>query len=183
MAAWNAIESILAVPPPFDYTRITRSFLLIAHTPHPAAAEGGIFMKLYFIGADHEVTGSCHFVQACGKNFLVDYGMEQGGSTYDNVEFPVSPGEIDFMLLTHAHIDHSGLIPLLCARGFHGPIYTSIATKDLCDIMLLDSAHIQEFEAEWRNRKAKRSGEPEYKPLYTVKDAMVCQSQFVGVDY
>ena len=140
-------------------------------------------MKLYFIGADHEVTGSCHFVQACGKNFLVDYGMEQGGSTYDNVEFPVSPGEIDFMLLTHAHIDHSGLIPLLCARGFHGPIYTSIATKDLCDIMLLDSAHIQEFEAEWRNRKAKRSGEPEYKPLYTVKDAMACQSQFVGVDY
>ena len=128
-------------------------------------------MKLTFIGADHEVTGSCHLVEACGKNILVDCGMEQGPDLYENQEIPVASGDIDYILLTHAHIDHSGKIPMLCKQGFHGEIVTTFATSDLCNIMLRDSAHIQEFEAEWRNRKARRSGGPEYEPLYTMADA------------
>lgn len=140
-------------------------------------------MKLMFIGADHEVTGSCHYVEACGKRFLVDYGMEQGKNVYENAELPVNPSEIDFVLLTHAHIDHSGLLPLLYANGFRGSIITTKATKDLCDIMLRDSAHIQEFEAEWKNRKARRSGKPEEPPLYTMDDAVNVMEQFVGCQY
>lgn len=128
-------------------------------------------MILTFIGAAHEVTGSCHLVTACGKNLLIDCGMEQGADVFVNQEIPVAAGEIDFVLLTHAHIDHSGLIPMLCAQGFSGRIITTLATADLCSIMLRDSAHIQESEAEWRNRKAKRSGAPEYVPLYTMADA------------
>ncbi len=128
-------------------------------------------MKLTFIGADHEVTGSCHLLQACGKNILIDCGMEQGIDLYANIDLPVAPGDIDFVLLTHAHIDHSGNIPLLCKRGFSGEIVSTFATADLCSIMLRDSAHIQESEAEWRNRKAKRSGDPDYEPVYTLKDA------------
>ena len=116
-------------------------------------------MKLTFIGADHEVTGSCHFLEACGKRVLVDYGMEQGPNIYENHDLPVSPSEIDYVLLTHAHIDHAGLLPLLYSRGFRGRIYATQATVDLCRIMLRDSAHIQMFEAEWRNRKARRSGQ------------------------
>ncbi|MEF9946410.1 MAG: MBL fold metallo-hydrolase [Lachnospiraceae bacterium] len=128
-------------------------------------------MKLTFIGAAHEVTGSCHLLEACGKNILVDCGMEQGPDLYENQELPVAPSNIDYILLTHAHIDHSGLIPLLCKEGFRGQIITTFATSDLCNIMLRDSAHIQEFEAEWRNRKAKRSGEEPYEPMYTMEDA------------
>ena len=93
-----------------------------------------------FIGADHEVTGSCHYVEACGKRFIVDYGMEQGLNVYENVDLPVNAGNLDFILLTHAHIDHSGLIPLLYAKGFRGKIYATRATTDLCEIMLQDSA-------------------------------------------
>ena len=129
-------------------------------------------MKIVFIGADHEVTGSCHYLQACGKNILVDYGMEQGQDTYENAELPVSEAQIDYVLLTHAHIDHSGLLPLLYAKGFRGQILTTEATSELCSIMLRDSAHIQMFEAEWRNRKAKRSTDAEqYQPLYGMEDA------------
>lgn len=137
-------------------------------------------MKLMFIGADHEVTGSCHYVEACEKRFLVDYGMEQGKNVYENAELPVNPADLDFVLLTHAHIDHSGLLPLLYANGFRGNIITTKATKDLCDIMLRDSAHIQEFEAEWKNRKARRSGKPEEPPLYTMDDAVGVMEQFLG---
>ena len=140
-------------------------------------------MKLMFIGADHEVTGSCYYVEACGKRFLVDYGMEQGKNVYENAELPVNPSEIDFVLLTHAHIDHSGLLPLLYANGFRGSIITTKATKELCDIMLRDSAHIQEFEAEWKNRKARRSGKAEEPPLYTMDDAVSVMEQFIGCQY
>ena len=115
-------------------------------------------MRLTFIGACHEVTGSCYFLEAAGKKFLVDYGMEQGQNYYENEPIPVPESEIDFVLLTHAHIDHSGLLPLLYGRGFRGSIYTTYATVDLCDIMLRDSAHIQSFEAEWKNRKGKSAG-------------------------
>ena len=129
-------------------------------------------MKLIFVGADHEVTGSCHYIEACGKHILVDYGMEQGQKLYESVPLPVSAAEIDIVFLTHAHIDHSGLLPLLFARGFRGRIYATEGTCGLAGIMLRDSAHIQTFEAEWRNRKAKRSGlVAPYEPLYTMRDA------------
>ncbi len=129
-------------------------------------------MLLEFIGADHEVTGSCHYLSVNGKNILVDYGMEQGRKTYENADLPVLPGEIDFILLTHAHIDHSGLLPLAYKKGFRGQIFATEATAKLCNIMLRDSAHIQTFEAEWRNRKARRNSNIEdFVPLYTMEDA------------
>ncbi len=128
-------------------------------------------MKVMFIGATHEVTGSCTYIEACGKRFLVDFGMEQGVNVYENVKIPCAPSQIDFVLLTHAHIDHSGLLPLLCAGGFAGQIHCQKATANLCSIMLRDSAHIQEFEAEWRSRKGKRKGNTEVEPLYTIADA------------
>ncbi|HOO27793.1 MAG TPA: MBL fold metallo-hydrolase [Lachnospiraceae bacterium] len=129
-------------------------------------------MELTFVGAAHEVTGSCHFLKASGKNILVDYGMEQGENIYENVKIPVEESAVDFVFLTHAHIDHSGLLPLLYARGFRGKIFATEATVDLCSIMLRDSAHIQMAEAEWRNRKAKRSASvEEYEPIYNMRDA------------
>ena len=140
-------------------------------------------MKITFIGATHEVTGSCTYIDACGKRFLVDFGMEQGEDCFENVQIPVSPSNIDFVLLTHAHIDHSGLLPLLYAGGFNGEIHATVATFHLCDVMLRDSAHIQEFEAEWRNRKGKRKGDEEYIPLYTMDDAIGAVSLFVPHEY
>lgn len=128
-------------------------------------------MKLSFIGADHEVTGSCHYLEVGQTKILVDCGMEQGGNIYENVELPVSYAEIDYVLLTHAHIDHAGYLPLIYARGFRGAVVTTVATGDLCYIMLKDSAHIQEMEAEWKSRKAQRAGRPPVPPLYTVNDA------------
>ena len=128
-------------------------------------------MKLIFLGAAHEVTGSCTLLEACGKRILIDCGMEQGEDTYENCQLPVLPGDIDAVCLTHAHIDHSGMLPALVANGYKGPIYATEATYKLCSIMLKDSAHIQEFEAQWRNRKAQRSGEAPYVPAYTVADA------------
>ena len=140
-------------------------------------------MKLMFLGADHEVTGSCHYVEACGKSILLDCGMEQGRDTYENQEIPVAAGRIDYVFLSHAHIDHSGLLPLLHKNGFQGQIYATEATADLCRIMLLDSAHIQEFEAQWRNRKNKRAGKAPFEPLYTTEDAMAVMEHFVPCDY
>ncbi len=140
-------------------------------------------MKLGFIGADHEVTGSCHYVEACGRHILIDYGMEQGKDLYVNQDIPVPPNQIDYVLLTHAHIDHSGRLPLLYKNGFRGDIISTFATSDLCSIMLRDSAHIQEFEAEWRNRKGKRSGAEEYVPLYTMEDALGAIGLFHPCDY
>jgi len=140
-------------------------------------------MRLTFIGADHEVTGSCHLLEACGKNILIDCGMEQGLDLYENQEIPVAPADIDFVLLTHAHIDHSGKIPMLCKQGFQGEIVTTFATSDLCSIMLRDSAHIQEFEAEWHNRKAKRSGGPIYEPMYKMEHADAAIKLLAPCDY
>ena len=140
-------------------------------------------MKLTFIGAAHEVTGSCHFLEACGKKILIDCGMEQGPDLYENQQLPIAANDVDYILLTHAHIDHSGLIPLMCKHGFKGEIITTFATADLCNIMLRDSAHIQEFEAEWRNRKARRSGAPLYEPLYTTQDALDAIELLAPCDY
>lgn len=127
-------------------------------------------MKLTFLGAAHEVTGSCTLIEGGGKYGLVDFGMEQGKDIFENQPLPVDPGIIDFVLLTHAHIDHSGNIPLLYKNGFKGTIYSTEVTYNLCSIMLRDSAHIQMSEAEWRNRKSKRSGAGEYQPVYTMED-------------
>lgn len=140
-------------------------------------------MKLTFLGAAHEVTGSCTLLEACGRKILVDCGMEQGADIYENCELPVNPGEIDAVFLTHAHIDHSGKIPKLSADGFKGKIYTTDATSQLCSIMLRDSAHIQEFEAQWRNRKAKRSGKTPYVPMYTMDDAVNALESFMPCSY
>jgi len=129
-------------------------------------------MKLTFVGAAHEVTGSCHFLQAAGKNILIDCGMEQGPDLYENPGLPIPENEIDYVFLTHAHIDHSGMLPKLAKNGFKGQIFTTFATADLCNIMLRDSAHIQEFEAEWRNRKGRRAGKPEFEPVYVMQDAL-----------
>ena len=129
-------------------------------------------MKIMFIGAAHEVTGSCHYVECGDKHFLVDYGMEQGINVFENVDLPIEPPLIDYVLLTHAHVDHSGLLPLLYARGFRGKIYTTEASADLCSIMLRDCAHIQMQEAEWQSRKAKRSASIQVaEPLYRMEDA------------
>lgn len=128
-------------------------------------------MKITFLGAAHEVTGSCTLIQAGDKKGLVDCGMEQGKDIFVNQELPVNPADIDFVLLTHAHIDHSGNLPLLYKQGFRGPIYASAATCSLCGIMLRDSANIQMSEAEWKSRKAQRSGGAEVEPLYDIEDA------------
>ena len=140
-------------------------------------------MKLTFVGAAHEVTGSCHFLQVAGKNVLVDCGMEQGPDLYDNPGLQISATEVDYVFLTHAHIDHSGMLPKLVKDGFKGQIFTTYATADLCDIMLRDSAHIQEFEAEWRNRKGRRAGKPEYEPVYEMQDALNAIELLVPCQY
>lgn len=140
-------------------------------------------MKLTFIGAAHEVTGSCHLLQACDKNILIDYGMEQGINLYENAPLPVSPSEIDYVFLTHAHIDHSGMLPQLYSMGFRGRVLTTDATRDLCNIMLKDSAHIQMFEAEWKNRKNKRAGKPLILPSYDMEDALGVLELFQSYSY
>ncbi|MBQ7624675.1 MAG: MBL fold metallo-hydrolase [Clostridia bacterium] len=140
-------------------------------------------MKLYFIGAAHEVTGSCILLSACGKKILIDCGMEQGRDVFENAPLPYPPASIDCVFLTHAHIDHSGKLPLLVKEGFGGAIFATEATCELCGIMLRDSAHIQESEAEWRNRKAKRAGETKVEPLYTTDDAEDAIRLFRKCDY
>ncbi len=141
-------------------------------------------MKLVFVGADHEVTGSCHYLEAGGRHILVDYGMEQGTNVFENVPLPVDEAKIDYVFLTHAHVDHSGLLPLLYAKGFRGQVYMTEATADLCSIMLRDCAHIQMMEAEWKNRKAKRSESvATSEPLYTMEDADGVIKRIVSCHY
>ncbi|MBQ6314695.1 MAG: MBL fold metallo-hydrolase [Mogibacterium sp.] len=140
-------------------------------------------MKVTFIGATHEVTGSCSLLEVNGKNIIVDCGMEQGADIFENIEIPVAPSDIDAIVLTHAHIDHTGKVPFLVKNGYSGPIYSTEATRQLCDIMLMDSAHIQEFEAQWRNRKGKRAGRDDYVPLYTTEDAQNTMKLFRTAGY
>ena len=143
-------------------------------------------MKVTFLGATKTVTGSNFLVEGAGKKFLVDCGMYQGSSKDEMANrepFAYQVTDIDFMLLTHAHIDHSGRIPKLYNEGFRGPIITTKATKDLCSIMLPDSGHIQEQEIEWRNRKRMREGKEALPPLYTAQDAIDCMKIFQAVEY
>ncbi|HPJ02588.1 MAG TPA: MBL fold metallo-hydrolase [Candidatus Limiplasma sp.] len=140
-------------------------------------------MKLTFLGAAHEVTGSRFLLEACGKNILVDYGMEQGLDLYENTPLPLPAASVDCVFLTHAHIDHSGWLPLLYKKGFRGRIFTTEATESLCAIMLMDSAHIQEMEAEWATRKATRKGEPPVEPAYTTQDATETIKLFAPIKY
>lgn len=128
-------------------------------------------MKISFYGADRCVTGSCHCLEVNGKKILVDCGLQQGRDEVDNRELPFNPADIDFVLVTHAHIDHTGRIPLLVKNGFHGMIIASRLTCELMAIMLKDSAHIQESDAEWLNKKGKRAGRDDLEPLYTIEDA------------
>ncbi|MDD3226211.1 MAG: MBL fold metallo-hydrolase [Tissierellia bacterium] len=141
-------------------------------------------MKIRFLGAVNGVTGSNHLIQARDKNIMLDCGMYQGKDEDLNAEeFAVNPADIDCLLLSHSHIDHSGRIPLLVKKGFKGVIYCSKPTYDLCEIMLLDSAHIQETEAQWKNNKAKRSGKKFVEPLYTQEDAIESLQYFKPVLY
>jgi len=134
-------------------------------------------MKIQFIGATHEVTGSCTLLEVGGRYYLVDCGMEQGVDVFQNIPLPVAAADIEAVFLTHAHIDHSGMLPKLCKDGFRGLIYATEATCDLCRIMLMDSAHIQESEAQWRSRKAERAGEPSVEPTYNTQDAQAALKQ------
>ena len=128
-------------------------------------------MKLSFFGAAHAVTGSCHCLEVGGKKILIDCGLQQGRDEHDDNALDFSPSYIDYVIVTHAHIDHSGRIPLLVKEGFQGQIFTTRLTGELLSIMLRDSAFIQESDAQWQNQKGKRAGRPEVEPLYTVADA------------
>ncbi len=143
-------------------------------------------MRLTFLGAAGMVTGSSYLLETGSKKFLVDCGMFQGSkaiAALNRRPFSYNPAEIDGVLLTHAHIDHSGLIPRLCKSGFKGPVYATKVTAELCSIMLPDSGHIQEFEAEIANRKGQRAGRKTEEPLYTVEEAYACLQQFSPVPY
>ena len=140
-------------------------------------------MKLTFLGATHEVTGSCTLIEVNGKYGLVDCGMEQGVDVFVNVDLPVAPSAIDFILLTHAHIDHSGRIPLLFKLGCDAQVYATAATCHLCEIMLRDCAHIQESDAEWKSRKARRAGAEETAPYYDLSDAETAISHLRPLSY
>ena len=143
-------------------------------------------MKITFLGATKTVTGSNFLVEAAGKKFLVDCGMYQGEAEEEfnnEAPFDFKVEEIDFVLLTHAHIDHSGRIPKLYNEGFKKPVYAHKATCDLCSLMLPDSGHIQEMEVEWKNKKRKRKGEAPLPPMYTAEDAARCLEIFREVQY
>ena len=140
-------------------------------------------MKLSFYGADQCVTGSCHCLDVNGFRILIDCGLQQGRDEVSNEALPFAANTADFLLVTHAHIDHTGRIPMLVKEGFRGRILTTRLTADLMEIMLQDSAHIQEQEAEWKNRKAERSGAPRTEPLYTIQDALEVGKYMTTCEY
>lgn len=148
-------------------------------------------MKVHFLGAAQTVTGSCYIIEACGARFSIDCGMHQGNSAIEARNYDTEayrPASLDFIILTHAHIDHSGLLPRIVHEGFKGPIYCTPPTADLAALMLEDSAHIQEMEAAWKIKKQSRhsgqsSQNKEMDPLYTVEDAKLVPKQFRLVEY
>ena len=143
-------------------------------------------MQLQFLGAARTVTGSCHLLEVNGKKILLDCGLQQGKrkeSFHKNRRFAFDPRELHSLILSHSHIDHSGNIPRLVASGFKGPIVCTAATRDLCELMLRDSARIQEKDIEYVNRKRKKRGQSAFEPLYTLEDAEQALDQFEGVPY
>lgn len=143
-------------------------------------------MKIEFLGAAHTVTGSCYLVQSQDTNILIDCGMFQGGRALrdkNGEPFRFTPADIDKVLLTHAHIDHCGLVPKLFVDGYKGDVIATKATCDLLKIMLPDSAHIQESDAEMRTRKGARAGEAPVKPIYTLADAQAALEHVSPVEY
>ena len=143
-------------------------------------------MKLTFCGGARTVTGSSFLLEAAGKKILIDCGMFQGAKKLrarNTGEYPYNPAEIDFIIITHSHIDHTGLIPRLVKDGFCGRVLSTPATKDLAKIMLPDSGHIQTMEAEWLTRKNMRAGKPPVEPLYTVEDAEASLRFFDAIPY
>ena len=143
-------------------------------------------MKIQFYGAAQEVTGSQHLLSVNGKKILLDCGLYQGRrkEAFEiNRNLPFNPAEIDVMLLSHAHIDHSGNIPNLVKNGFKGKIYTTSATVDLCQIMLRDSAHLQERDVMFVNKKRTKQGKNLFEPLYTEEDVEEAMSNFIGIQY
>jgi metallo-beta-lactamase family protein len=143
-------------------------------------------MKITFHGAARTVTGSRHLISINGKHLLLDCGLYQGRrkETYErNLDFPFRPLEIDAVILSHAHIDHSGNIPNMVRQGYEGPIYATYPTKHLTDIMMRDSGHIQEYDVQFLNKKRSKQGKPLIEPLYTIEDAMRAAWQLVGVEY
>ncbi len=143
-------------------------------------------MKIQFLGAANTVTGSCYLVETDKSRFLVDCGMFQGSKAlkeynYGDFVFPIK--DIDFVLLTHAHIDHCGLLPKLYKKGFNGPTYCTLPTRELCQVVLPDSGYIQEGEIERKNRKLARTGAPLLKPIYTAQDARDCMKYFRGFHF
>lgn len=140
-------------------------------------------MQLVFYGADREVTGSCHCLEACGKKILIDCGLRQSSNDLASNRLPFYASQIDGVIVTHAHIDHSGRLPLLMKEGYQGKIYATGATCDLMKIMLRDSAHIQEMDAVTDSRKGRRAGLSPQGPLYTVEDAEATFPHFVPCTY
>lgn len=140
-------------------------------------------MKITFFGAAKAVTGSCHCVEVAGKKILIDCGLQQGRDEIDNSVLDFPPNYVDYVIVTHAHIDHSGRIPLLIKQGFKGQIITTRLTGELLDVMLRDSAHIQESDAMWHNQKGKRAGLPPIEPLYTVEDVEIAMQQVHTYEY
>ena len=140
-------------------------------------------MKLTFFGAAHAVTGSCHCLEVNGKKILIDCGLQQGRDEHDGNCLDFAPNYIDYVLVTHAHIDHSGRLPLLVKQGFNGRILATSLTVQLLSVMLRDSAHIQEGDAQWHNQKGKRAGRPPVEPLYTLMDAEAAIKMLESVEY
>jgi len=140
-------------------------------------------MQLIFYGADKEVTGSCHCILVNGKKILIDCGLQQGADEDDNHKLPFYAAQVDYVIVTHAHIDHSGRLPLLVKNGYGGKIYATGATCDLLSIMLRDSAHIQEMDAINENRKGKRAGRKPEEPIYTVEDAQETLKRLIPYNY
>jgi len=140
-------------------------------------------MKITFFGAARAVTGSCHCLECGGRKYLVDCGLQQGRDEQDNAVLDFAPSMLEAVVVTHAHIDHSGRLPLLIKQGFQGNIYCTSMTAKLLGIMLLDSAHIQESDANWENQKARRSGKDMVEPLYTIEDAEETLQHLAPVEY
>ncbi len=143
-------------------------------------------MNIAFYGATERVTGSCHIVHAAGRTLLLDCGLVQGSDADEALNrkpFPFDPSSIDAVILSHGHIDHSGRIPLLVKQGFSGPVYAQLATRDLCGVLLLDSAVLSERDALYRQKHPHSDSDRHAEPLYTREDAVVALNVFKGLPY